>query len=831
MSEEKYFLCIHGHFYQPPRENPWIEEIEKQESAAPFHDWNERIFYECYLPNSKARVLDDKGVIVDIVNNFKKISFNFGPTLMSWLEARYPEAYRDILAADRISVEAHGGHGNAIAQVYNHLIMPLAKRRDKVTQVRWGIADFRHRFKRLPESIWLAETACNEETLEVLVEEGIQFIILEPNQAAEVRLLDSEKWHDVSQGQIDPKRPYRCFLKKHPKKFIDIFFYDGPVSRAMGFGDLLFEAKMFMNQINHARVPSLPGPQLINLATDGESYGHHKAFGDRALAYLLSTEALKNGYQIVNYGEYLEEFPPQWVVRLKDGDSGEGTSWSCPHGVARWKDHCGCRGGGAPEWSQHWRKPLREALDWLSDRLDKIYENQAAVFFKKPWDVRDAYIQVILDRSEKNVEKFLKEHARGLLKKEEISCSLKLLEMQRHAMLMYTSCAWFFTELSGIETVQVIQYAARAIQLAQQVSGEVIEPEFLEKLAHAKSNIPEFKDGKHIYQTQVTPKIVSLEHATSFYAIRSLAEESFESEQKEPHKVYCFQIHVLHQRRESFGDLTLLCGRVRVVSEITREEEDLVFVALQIGMYEFRCSVKPFAGAEEMEKTESVLFHELRALNTVELLRKLDGLFGKKYYSLRDLPLHERMKIISVLTHDVIEKISAAHETLYEENRRMSEFYGATNLPIPEEIRYAIEHTLKRKLMTSVRELAAQHFNPKKAVAFYRIIDHAKTLNVEIKKDEIPVFLGKELEKRADTFAAGLREETVVECLNIHKIAKKIKSDVDQRKAQEELFAVLKRWEADPRTMPLWVREHRNAILQLLSDFRIHPHDFKKLLV
>ncbi len=830
MSEEKYFLCIHGHFYQPPRENPWIEEIEKQESAAPFHDWNERIFYECYLPNSKARVLDEKNLLVDIVNNFKKISFNFGPTLMSWLEAKYPEAYDDILAADRISVEAQGGHGNAIAQVYNHMIMPLAKRRDKVTQVRWGVTDFKHRFKRAPESIWLAETACNEETLEVLVEEGIKYIILEPNQASEVRPLDSEKWHDVSQGQIDPKRAYRCFLKKHPKKFIDIFFYDGPVSRAMGFGDLLFEAKMFMDQIDAARVPSMTGPQLINLATDGESYGHHKAYGDRVLAYMLSSEAPKRGYKVINYGQFLKKFPPEWAVRLKDGHNHEGTSWSCPHGVARWKDHCGCRGGGPPEWNQHWRKPLREALDWLSEKLEAVYEKEAAAYFSDPWEARDNYIDVILDRSEKSLQKFFKANARKTIHKEDTSRALKLLEMQRHAMLMFTSCAWFFTELSGIETVQVIQYAARAIQLAQQVSGHSLEPEFLEKLAHAKSNIPEFKDGRHIYQTQVVPKIVSLEHVTSFYAIHSLAAEPLEPDHKEQHKIYCFNIHILHQRKESFGDLTLYCGRVRVVSEITQEEEDLVFMALQIGMYEFRSSVKSYAGQEDLEKMEIALFQELRALNTVELLRKLDGFFGKKYYSLKDLPLHERMKIISVLTHDVIEKISTAHETLYEENRRMSEFYGATNLPIPEEIRYAIEHTLKRKLMTSVRELAAQHFNPKKALTFYRIIDHAKTLNVEIRKEEIPVFLGLELEKRAATFAAGLRPEAVAECLNIHKIAKKIKADVDQRKAQEELFAVLKRWEADPESIPLWVRDHRNAILQLLSDFRIQSHDFKKLL-
>ncbi|MBI3313041.1 MAG: DUF3536 domain-containing protein, partial [Candidatus Omnitrophica bacterium] len=599
-------LCVHGHFYQPPRENPWIEEIEPQESAAPYHDWNERIYYECYHPNTKARVLESKGHVVNIVNNYEQISFNVGPTLLSWMERKHPETYAQILEADRTSRAHHHGHGNAIAQVHNHMIMPLASRRDKITQVKWGIQDFRHRFGREPESIWLPETACDEETLEVLVEEGIKFIILSPYQAQAVCLMPrdqrkhmpKEHWTDVSAGTIDPKIPYRLFLKNHPAKFLDVFFYDGLVSKDVGFGNLAFDAKLFGDRLDAAK-GALSHPQLIHIATDGETFGHHKGYGERALAYLLQIEAPKRGYRIVNYGEYLESCPPHHAVKIKEGEDGEGTSWSCAHGVKRWKDHCGCRGGGPLEWNQNWRKPLRTALDGLRDQLAKIYEEKGRNYLKNVWEARNDYIAVILNRSRETIEAFFEKHAKHKLNQEETVICLRILEMQRNAMLMYTSCGWFFTEISGIETVQILQYAARALQFVNLVSSNSLEEEFLNRLAEAKSNVRSLKDGRGVYEKLVRPHMASLHHIVAHYGIGSMFEDYYpDSDQFE---LYCFKIHVFHQRKDSSGNMMLNFGRVHITSAVTLHEYDLIFIVVQIGLYDFRCSIKPFLDAQNME--------------------------------------------------------------------------------------------------------------------------------------------------------------------------------------------------------------------------------------
>ncbi len=821
------FLTLHGHFYQPPRENPWLEEIETQESAAPYHDWNERIYQECYQSNAKARVLDAKGLVVDIVNNFEKINFNFGPTLMSWLEAKHPETYQMILGADRKSLAEHDGHGNAIAQVYNHMIMPLANRRDKITQVRWGIEDFRKRFGREPEAIWLPETACDEETLEVLVDAGMKYLILAPHQAEAVVPIGGGQWQDVSAGTIDPKQPYRCFLKKYPEKFIDIFFYDGPISKDAGFGDLLFDAMRFMDRLESAKAKEAAHSQLIHLAVDGETYGHHKAFGDRVLAYLFYVEAPRRGVQVTNYGVFLAKNPPRFQVRLKEGENGEGTSWSCAHGVKRWKENCGCRTGGPVEWNQNWRKPLRQTFDWLRNELAALYEEQARPFLKDAWEARNDYISVILYRSPENIDPFFARHGTRPLSQEEKVRTLKLLEIQRHAMLMDTSCGWFFNELSGIETVQVIEYAAHAVELAREVTGRSLEEEFLRRLSEAKSNLPEFKDGRGVYEKLIVPHRILPPHIASFYAISSLVDDYY-ADQSEG-KFYCYKIRVFHERKESFGGVLLSFGHVRISSQITLEEHDLVFAAIHTGLYDFRCSVKPFASFEELERMEKELFDALPSTHLVEFFRKMDDLFGKDYYALKDLPRHQRAKIISILTGGIIEKISTAYENLYDENRRMSEIYRTIHLPIPQELRYAAEHTLSRRLESTVLELAANGFNPKKAAPLNRIIDNARHFGVELKKENVARFLSLELERRTKTLLESIRPEVIQECLHIQKMARKIGLEMDMGRSQEQLFLLLKGW-VEAGRIPEVALEASPAILQLLGDLHIHPEGFKKLV-
>jgi len=821
-------ICIHGHFYQPPRENPWLEAVERQESANPYHDWNERILHECYLPNSKARVFANDGTIENIVSNFERISFNFGPTLMSWLEQAHPESYQRILDADRKSRSLHKGHGNAIAQVYNHMIMPLANRQDKITQVKWGVDEFRFRFGREPESIWLAETACNEETLEVVVEEGMKYLILEPHQAHFVRPLAGE-WTDVSGGQIDPRQPYRYFLEKYPDKFIDIFFYDGPISKSVGFEDVLADSVHFMNRIEGAIVDS-ERPQLIHIATDGETYGHHKAFGDRVLAYLLFVKAPGRNYRIVNYGEFLEENPPQFEVKLKKGDSGEGTSWSCAHGVKRWKEHCGCRGGGPPEWHQHWRTPLRDSLDWLRDSLAALFEEQGSNYFKDVWAARIDYIHVILDRSVPNIHRFMKKHALRELDHDEVSFCLKLLEMQRYSMLMYTSCGWFFTEISGIETVQILQYAARAIQLALEISGKNLEHHFLGMLTEAKSNVEVYKDGRGVYEKLVKKSVANLDHIVSYYAVGSIFEDYYDTSTNRL-DIYSFNLQVQYQRKESFGNTTLNLGRVKVSSKITLEEREFVFAVVQIGVYDFRCSVKAFLGQQDFEELEADIFNELHDMHIVELFKKMDRLFGEKYFALKDLLIEDRLRIITRLTKRQIGNLSKFYERVYDESRRINEIYGSINLPIPAELRYVVEHVLTKRVIEELKILSALGFPLRKASPLYRLIETAKSFNVDLQQSAIPVFFNAELNKRVKTFIGDPREEVVNECVNLHKIAQKIGVYLDLREAQDGMFFLIKKWLEDPALIPAPILSNIAQLTQLMGRLQLSVQELKKALI
>ncbi|MFQ3663415.1 MAG: DUF3536 domain-containing protein, partial [Chloroflexaceae bacterium] len=496
------YICIHGHFYQPPRENPWLEAIEQQDSAYPYHDWNERINAECYEQNAASRILDDQGQIVKIVNNYSRISFNFGPTLLSWLAEKAPAVYEGILAADEESARLFG-RGSAMAQCYNHIIMPLASRRDKITQVLWGIRDFEYRFGRLPDGMWLPETAVDLETLEIMAEHGIRFTILEPHQVNYMRRLGDTVWTDVRGGRIDPTRPYLVQLPN--QRSIAVFIYDGPVSRAVAFERLLVNGATFAARIAGIFNEYRPWPQIANIATDGETYGHHHRHGDMALAYALQHIEERGLAKLTNYASYLMRHPPTHEVQIV-----ERTAWSCVHGVGRWSTDCGCNTGSNPGWRQHWREPLRAALDWLRDTLAPRFELQGRRLFKDPWEARNDYIEVILDRSDEVVNRFLTRHGRGPLDSGQCIAALKLMELQRQLLLMYTSCGWFFDDLAGIETVQVIRYAGRAVQLARELFGEDLEGPFLERLARARSNNPAIGDGRAIYDRCVRPAVVDL---------------------------------------------------------------------------------------------------------------------------------------------------------------------------------------------------------------------------------------------------------------------------------------------------------------------------------
>lgn len=684
------YLCIHGHFYQPPRENPWLESVEHQESAYPFHDWNERITAECYGPNANSRILDDEGFITRIVSNYSWVSFNFGPTLLAWMERARPDVYQAILRADADSRRHFSGHGSALAQAYNHSILPLCNERDRRTQIHWGIRDFEHRFGRAPEGMWLPETAVDTPTLEVLAEAGIAFTILAPHQAAEVRPPGRKDWRDVRGARIDPRRGY--FTRLPSGRSIALLFYDGPVSQAVAFEQLLSNGDKFRHRLV-GTFDDREGPQLVHIATDGETYGHHHRNGDMALAYALRTIEADPDVELTNYGEFLERFPPDHEVRIE-----ERSSWSCAHGIERWRRNCGCNTGGRPEWNQEWRTPLRESLDALRDRLVALYEDHAPRVLRDPWAARDQYIDVILDRSDASIERFFAEHGRpDAATEQDQTIALKLLEMQRHAQLMFTSCAWFFDELSGIETVQVLGYAGRAIQLAAEIAMVNLEASFLQQLSEARSNLAEQGDGAKVYNMHVVPQAVDLSRLVAHYAVSSLF-----SDYSERTRVHAYLVDQIDAHYKSLGRSKLAVGKVRVVSEVTREHQVLSFGVLHMGDHNLSGGVREFQGAPEYEQMCDEVLGAFSRADMPEALRLLDKHFLELTYSLRSLFRDEQRRVLDVIVGSAMTDAEGLSGRLYEAHSPLLRYLATLDFPLPQPLErlanFVLNTTLRREL-------------------------------------------------------------------------------------------------------------------------------------
>jgi alpha-amylase/alpha-mannosidase (GH57 family) len=694
-SAQGVYITVHGHFYQPPRENPYLNTIERQTSAHPYHDWNERIHHECYRPNAFARILNHHQELVGIVNNFEYLSFNIGATLMSWLEQYDPAVYQKILEADRLSCERLSGHGNAIAQVYNHIILPLANHQDKITQIRWGKADFRDRFGREPEGMWLAETAVDYATLEALIEEEIKFIILAPSQAQRCREMAPEddsatQWQEVGGQQIDPTRPYRCFVEGD--RYIDIFFYDGPISRDMGFNDVLDTADNLADRLGQA-IKSDRLSQLINVATDGETFGHHKGGTEKCVAYALREKFAHHGWTVTNYAHYLSICPPTWEVKLKPV-----TAWSCAHGVDRWQDDCGCAGGGG--WHQKWRRPLRNALDWLRDRLITVYEEMGGKFFNDPWLARNEYIQVVRDRSQANVTKFLLRHQAKELSDPEQIDALRLLEMQRHALLMYTSCGWFFEEISRPEGVQILRYATRGMELAGAVAGIDLQEEFLSYLAQAPSNVPIFGNGKKVFQDLVATSRISLQQVAAHYAISSIFRDYVHQE-----RIYCYEVEQLDYHKQQMGTLTLSLGQIQLTSEITWETKHFVFAALHLGGWDFHCCITEFDGRLAYAELKQQLFNDLKQASAAQVILSMNRLMGDQSFSLQDLFAEERQRIIKLLTAQTKKHLDQLYTQVYRENYSMLAAFQREEMPVPQELKVAAEVALSYRCIKTANHL------------------------------------------------------------------------------------------------------------------------------
>jgi alpha-amylase/alpha-mannosidase (GH57 family) len=720
-TEAPRFVCIHGHFYQPPRENPWLETVEVQDSAAPYHDWNDRITAECYAPNGASRITNKEDEIIRIMNNYARMSYNFGPTLLSWLHDKAPRTYRMILDADKFSAQRYSGHGSAMAQVYNHLIMPLANRRDALTQIRWGIADFESRYGRKPEGMWLAETAVNRSVLDLMAQEGIKFTVLAPVQCARVRLLshpnppatteaEEISWTETPDATVDPTHPY--LIRLDEGRTIAVFFYDGPASRAIAFEGLLNSGENFGNRLLAGFHPPSPGDteaaaQLSHVATDGESYGHHHKHGEMALSYAMHYIEDGQKARLTNYAEFLQKFPPRWEAEVA-----EDTSWSCVHGVERWRSNCGCN-GGHPGWNQEWRAPLREALDFLRDATAPLAEQLAQPLLKDLWAARDAYIQVINDRSPASIIKFFTQQATRELTETERITALELLELERHTQLMYTSCGWFFDEISGIETVQIIAYAGRVIQLAARLFGQPgadLEAGFLNILAKAKSNVPEMGDGAEIYRRYVNNMQIGLEQVGAHYAISSIFRAY-----PEHGELFCFDVHRESQEVFNSGRGRVAVGRALVYSRITEENEDICFAVLHLGDQNLSAAVKRYnaqdpAEVEAFHTFSTEIGTAIRRANLPEVIRLIDRFFGNgeapgetpTAYSLTSLFADEQHRILNTILNQTISEMEDSLRKIYEDHASLLHYLTETGMTAPPALasaaRFAINASLRRAI-------------------------------------------------------------------------------------------------------------------------------------
>ncbi len=695
MATTRRYICIHGHFYQPPRENPWLETVETQDSAAPYHDWNERVCAECYATNGAARTVNNKNQIIRIANNYSRMSFNFGPTLLSWLKGNAPRTYRLILDGERRSRKHFNGHSSAMAQVYNHIIMPLASNRDRITQIRWGIADYKSHYGAPPEGMWLAETAADTVTLELLAQHGIKFTVLAPSQCKRVRPLGVDgtgagsQWTTPLGNSVDTTRPY--LVRFDFGVSIAVFFYDGPTSRAIAFEGLLNSGENFAARLK-SELKDTAQPILESVATDGESYGHHHRHGEMALAYAMRLLERDKTVKLTNYASFLEQFPPEWECEIVDN-----TSWSCAHGIERWRSDCGCNGGKAG-WNQQWRAHLREALDELRDAISPLTQQEGAKLFTDVWAARDGYIDVILNRSEEVVGRFLEDHQSHKLTPEERVRALQLMEMQRHAQLMYTSCGWFFDDIAGIETIQVIAYAARALQLAEELFGELaasLKPAFLTRLAQAKSNNPAAGDGARIYKEKIVPMQLGLEQVAAHYAISSVF-SSFAEETE----LFCYRVRRVSYETYSSGRGRLALGRAHVISTITGKAQTFSFAVLHFGDQNITAAVKLYQDADsaEFDAFTAEATGQVQRADFPDVIRLIDRYYGHVDYSLTSLFRDEQRRIVQLILNSTLWDIESSLTNIYNDHASLLHYLSQAGLPKPPALTLAAEFAINAGL-------------------------------------------------------------------------------------------------------------------------------------
>ncbi|MCU1374829.1 MAG: hypothetical protein JWO68_2115, partial [Actinomycetia bacterium] len=720
--------------------------------------WNERIAAESYRPNGWARIVDDRGRVVAIVDNYAHLSFNVGPTLAAWLAIHDPDVLARMVEGDRDG-------GGAIAQAYNHLILPLASERDVRTQVRWGLADFAHRFGRPSRGIWLPETAVNDDVLRVLAEEGVGFTILAPNQALAVRS-PGEPWHDVSDGSIDGRRAYRWVDPAAPDRHVDLVFYDGGISHDLAFGLGSMTAEGFVGRVAHAA----PDGGLVAVATDGETFGHHHHFAERTLAYALPVTAPKEGVHVTNVTRFLKDNPPTWEARVRE------SAWSCAHGVGRWKEDCGCSTGADPGADQQWRAPLRAALDLLRDAGVEVFERRGASVLRDPWAARDAYVDVVLGA--RTVDGFAAEHVTGDLVE-----ALTLLEQQRHALLMYTSCAWFFWDLAGLETIQCLRYAARAIDLLAELGEAPPTAAFLDLLAEARSNQPAEGTGLDVWRRHVEPARVDAQRAVAHLALAGLLSRRPEG------SVATWEIVEDHHRSEHRGALIVSAGTLTLRHTRTRRTTSHAYAVMLIGGLEVLGAERPADDSRD-EADIAELFEGLaRGDRLTVLLRSVGERFGPDEFGLdRALP-DAAEQIVAGVAANLEKRFASTFDRLYTFNRDGLLSLARAGMPLPAAIRLPAEHALARRLEA---EITAQQgsSDPHAYDAARATAQEAQTFGLTIDAPRARAALEQTLAAAVERALAG-EVGAVTAALAVRELATTLDVGIDVSSPQEAVYDAL----------------------------------------
>lgn len=792
---EQTALIVHGHFYQPPRENPWTGAVERQAGARPFDNWNERVHAESYRPNAFARVLDSYGRVERVVNNYSLINFNFGATLCNWLERRHPETYARVLEADRASINARGGHGNAIAQGYHHAILPLCNERDLRTEICWGLADFRRRFRREPESLWLPETACDDRTLGALIDEGLTYVILSPFQAERVRPVGAQVWESVVDGSIDTSRPYRYFHRDGSHRSLAIFFYDGSAAKSVAFDGVLASSRLLVERIE--RATSSRG-RLVNFATDGETYGHHFKFGDRCLAYALETEAPQRGFRVTNYGEFLESNPPEWEVEIRHDAAGEGTAWSCAHGLGRWTRDCSCHAGAPEGWNQRWRDPLRRALNFLRDEAATIFEQRGGELFRDPWLARDDYVELLLVARDR--EEFFREHASRTPDAASRTRALTLLEMQRASLMMFTSCGWFFNDIAGIEPVQNLRYAARVLDLLKEIGAESPRVRFLELLAEAESNVPSHGSGADIFRAEVESARVATARVAASLAISGLV-----AEQESAGRSAGYEFSRADSRKVQHGRIALSTERISLESEATGRRFEYAAAAVHFGDVDFYCALGECEDdVEEFAARSQKIHDEFRTASLPSLLRLARERFGDAEFGLEHLLPEDRQRAYEIVFGRMIERFSEQYEFLYEENRRNIEMLHDAGFELPTELRAAAEFTVGRRFEAELRRLEGDA-SPAALRAAAKLAEEIARLGYRVDRARVRRQVGTLITRAVRDAVGAPSAEHFARAFELIRLANALGLDADIERAQELVYESLLRDDAraDPKLQEL----------------------------